>query len=689
MNRSAMLAGVLGATTVAIAVAGLWLSWLTRSTPVPPEMDLANPVLFPGWLAFTAVGVLLATQRSSNAIGWLLLAVALLWQLHGLTGVYRIAALLENPGWPGGAWAAWAWDWTWAPGILAVFLVPLYFPTGRLPSRRWLPVTVALVVGAALVALSVALRSGPLPNTPMLLNPAAIEGSASFFEGLEAAGNLLFVVGVLGALAVPAIRYRRAGPIERHQLKWFAVAVVLVFVTWVAAEVLQAAGARPTVLEALRLLPLIAFPVAIGIAIRQYRLYDIDVVLHRSIIYGTLAAGIGVLYLVVVAGLGSAAGVSSGGRVWLSVLATALAAVAFAPLRIRLDRVASRIVYGERLTPYEGLRSVIVGSTGSSADAGALMEIARTVVQAASASSSEVWVRLGSELRLGAMWPDDTEPAVTSMALPQPEDHPAELDTGARLYPVHRHGRVLGAITVTFPRGETLSAAGDALLRDIASAAWLILDHAQLAGELRASHQRLVTAQDAERRRVERDLHDGAQQRLLELALTLGRAREEATRRDHEHTVTALDEAGQQLRTAITELRDLARGIYPEILGSRGLVPALESLAERAPLPVVIEATGARRDDPRAESTAYFVAAEALTNVIKHAHATQVIVTVEQDQHSLRLSVADDGVGGADPDGTGLRGLSDRVAALGGTVQVSSVPDRGTCIRIELPCESH
>jgi signal transduction histidine kinase len=202
--------------------------------------------------------------------------------------------------------------------------------------------------------------------------------------------------------------------------------------------------------------------------------------------------------------------------------------------------------------------------------------------------------------------------------------------------------------------------------------------------ELRASRARLVEAGDAERRRLERDLHDGAQARLVALALLLGGARARAGA-DRE-LADLLDRAVEELQTSLGELRELARGIHPAVLTDRGLEPALRALAARAPVPVSVQAPGERLPGP-IESAAYFVVSEALTNVAKYARASRATVTVRRANAGLTVEVADDGVGGADAGaGSGLRGLADRVAALDGTLTVHSPAGRGTRLRAVIPC---
>ncbi len=202
--------------------------------------------------------------------------------------------------------------------------------------------------------------------------------------------------------------------------------------------------------------------------------------------------------------------------------------------------------------------------------------------------------------------------------------------------------------------------------------------------ELRASRVRLVNAGDAERRRLERDLHDGAQARLVSVTLLLGRVR--LMVEDREEAAAMLDRAQSELRTGLAELRELARGIHPAVLVQRGLEPAIAALASRAPVPVTVQAEEERLPPP-VEIAAYFVVSEALTNVAKYAQASSASVSVRRAGDVLRVEVADDGVGGADASrGSGLRGLADRVAALDGTIAVDSPAGGGTRVRVEIPC---
>ncbi|HEY3530673.1 MAG TPA: histidine kinase [Nocardioides sp.] len=259
--------------------------------------------------------------------------------------------------------------------------------------------------------------------------------------------------------------------------------------------------------------------------------------------------------------------------------------------------------------------------------------------------------------------------------------------SGRRTTMVERHGHPLAALVHDV-------ALDPDLVRATAAAAGMALDNERLHAELRAqleevraSRERIVLAGDAERRRVERDLHDGAQQRLLALSLALRTARRQLGNGEQSLVADTLERTGQELATAIDELRELARGIHPTVLTDAGLGPAVAMVAGRVPVPVDV-AVGDERYPPPVEATAYFVVSEALANVTKHSHATHAGVAVARVGDHLHVEVCDDGRGGADPGrGSGLAGLRDRVIAVGGTLSFESEPGAGTVVRVDLPCQ--
>jgi len=675
-------AWILGLCGLAMTVAGVVLAISLRDVRVPAGIEpgpSAGFVLI--WLSFLLPGLLLVINRLRNPVGWILMGIALAWQINSLAGLARIAALdagaLDPP-----LWAAWVWDILWIPAIALVPLLFLVFPDGRLPSRRWRWLLYLLVTAAVLQLIALGLRPGPFTNTPVT-NPLGVAVIEPVADLVLSASSLGFVIAALGAAAAPIVRYRTADVIERYQLKWFLAAVIVVIVAWTVGSALQAAGVAPAVLTYVRTVPLVALPLATALAVLRHRLYDIDVVLNRGLVYASLAALIGGIYLVTVIGVGALVGLRDSGGV-LPLAATAIAALAFQPARQRLQRLANLAVYGQPLSPYEVLSSFSTRMSGAYAAGDAPAAMASTVGEALPVATCDIWLRGRRHLHLAASWPTPRS-GVDPVAWPD-DELPDVLPGSDKVYPVRHDNRLLGAIAVSHQPGAPLLETEDRLLIDLAAAAWLVLDNAQLVSELRASRQRLVAAQDTQRRRIERDLHDGAQHRLLELALSLRLAREESKRHCNPALTGSIATAEIQLRSALGELRDLARGIHPAILTERGLPAALSSLADRAPLPVTVVADGIGRLPSTIETTVYFVAAETLSNVIKHAGASAVTISLGVSNGQLELLVTDDGSGGADPGGPGLSGVADRVAAIGGRLTVASPPGDGTMLKVVLPC---
>jgi signal transduction histidine kinase len=263
---------------------------------------------------------------------------------------------------------------------------------------------------------------------------------------------------------------------------------------------------------------------------------------------------------------------------------------------------------------------------------------------------------------------------------------PKTLD-GDAAFPVTHREELLGAISVRMPRGEPLTQAGERLISEVASQAGLVLSNARLIEELRASRHRLVAAQDEERRRIERNIHDGAQQQLVALAVKL-RLAESLVGSDDERARVMLDELQAETSTVVQDLRDLARGIYPPLLAERGLPAALEAQARKAAVPTTVEADGIGRFPQQVESAVYFSVLEALQNVAKYARATSAHIGLAADRQSLVFSITDDGKG-FDPAergyGTGLQGMADRLDAVGGRLEIRSAPRVGTTVSGSIP----
>jgi signal transduction histidine kinase len=520
----------------------------------------------------------------------------------------------------------------------------------------------------------------------------ATAGWSDPFEGFDVAAGTLgdlgwiaIVIAVFGQIVALVlsvvslvVRYRGSTADERLQLKWFVSAAAIAALAFSVGFFVDSA-----VVSAIVSISLVFLYVAIGIAMLKHNLYDIDLIINKTITYGAIAAFITAIYVIVVVVIGAFIGVTEG----VSLLATAVVAVAFQPIRRRAQQFANRLVYGERATPYEVLSrfSEHVGETYSGEDI--LVRMARLLAEGTGATSAVVWLRVGDEVRPAATWPTN---GAMATAIPLTAHEPPVVDGATASIPVRHQRELLGLLTVTKPPYEPLSPVEEKLVADLAGQAGLVLANSRLIEDLRASRQRMVAAQDAERRRLERNLHDGAQQQLVALAVRLRLARTTASK-DLAEADRMLEQLEGDVSDALENLRELARGVYPPLLADRGLAAAIEAQARRSPVPVRVEADGIGRYPQELETAFYFCTLEALQNAAKYAEANEVAVRLAEDHGELVLSIRDDGRGfdrAATPLGAGLQNMADRLAALGGTLTVRSRPGAGTTIEGRAPAGS-
>jgi len=614
------------------------------------------------------VGYVLASRRPANRIGWLFLAGGLVIGLTAFSRGYALHALLVAAGsWPAGRASAWLAKWIWVlPGALLPFVF-LIFPTGRLRSRRWLPAAWFAAGVAALTAVVEMVDATRFWSHP--LTQRALAAPAG-----QAPALLLLTVATAISVAAAVVRFARSSGEERMQLKWFAAAAVLAAVTFTASSLTNSAVVN--VLPGVAVSCLLA---AITIAVLKYRLYDIDLVISKAVLYGSLAMFITAVYVGLVAGVGTLVG--GDGRPLLAAFAAAVVAIAFQPARQWAGRLANRVVYGRRATPYQVLSDFArrIGGTYSSEDV--LHQMARIVAAGTGADQVVVWLRLDDELcaetSAGAS-PDSARLRVDDGVMPP-------VPGSDMTVPIVHHDGLLGAISIRMPKAEPLRPAGQQLVRDVASQAGLALANAALIEDLRASRQRLVSAQDEARRLLERNIHDGAQQDLVAMAIKL-RLAVDAVSDDPARQV--IDELQADAARALANLRDLARGIYPPLLADHGLVAALNAQVSRSTIPVAIDADGIGRFGQDAEVAVYFCCLEALQNMAKHAMASAARIRLQAEDGVIGFSVSDDGLGydvRHTPLGSGQRNMADRLAALGGRLEVRSTPGHGTTITGHLP----
>ncbi len=430
------------------------------------------------------------------------------------------------------------------------------------------------------------------------------------------------------------------------------------------------------------------FPVSIGIAVLRFHLYDLDVVVRKAVVYAALAVFATLVYLGLVVGLGAWLG---RGDSFLTMVAAVVVAILFQPVRVRLTRFANRLVYGKRATPYEILAEFSERVGDAYADADVLPRMARVLGEGIGAERADVWLAVDDELRDVAAWPVDVDVS-TPLAL---ADGTVPVVEGAdRVFPVEQAGELLGALAVRKPASEPFSPADEKLMGDLAGQAGLVLRNVRLTedlkarlDELKAAQKRLVSAQDEGRRRLERNIHDGAQQQLVALAVKLKLA-DGLIERDTTKAHELLAQLQGETHSALEDLRDLARGIYPPLLADKGLAAALEAQARKSGLPVTLRADGVGRYPQAAEAAVYFSCLEALQNVAKYAEASSVVIELAEREGRICFTVTDDGRGfdrSANGYGTGLQGIADRLGALEGGVTVTSSPGHGTTLAGDLP----
>jgi signal transduction histidine kinase len=633
-------------------------------------------------VAYSTVGAILASRNPENPIGAIMIVVALAFGLGFASEGYATLALETHPGaLPFGAVAAWFGTWVYAVILFGLPLLGLLYPSGRVVGPRWRPVPWIVLGLAALASLGTALTPGLMtPETAFAVeNPFGIGGLGPVLQFAGVAGWIGLMVSIPVAIASLVVRYRRSEGEARQQIRWLvfvAIAVIASLLITLAMALSMGEGFERSVGPQIAfgvIFSLIALgvPAAIGVAILKYRLYDLDLVIKKTVVYAILA--------VLVFGLGTAgAWAATGFLFWFSDSAyTFLFAgigLGFAlwPLRRLATRIADRLVYGRRATPYQVLTEFSGRVAESYAVDDVLERMAQVLADAVGAETSTVWLGAGGRARPGATWPREEEP---DGSLP------------ADAIEVRHQGEVLGALSVRMPARDPMTPGKGRLIRDLAAQAGLVLRNAGLIDDLKASRQRLVAAQDQERRRLERNIHDGAQQQLVALAVKL-RLVDSLIGKDESRAHALVADLQTESNQALEDLRDLARGIYPPLLADKGLGAALESQARRSPVPVSLEADGIGRYPQEAEAAVYFSCLEALQNVAKYAGASSVTVRLAQSNGSLTFSVSDDGRGfdaATASRGSGLQGIADRLAALGGGLTIRSAPGDGTTVAGRLP----
>jgi signal transduction histidine kinase len=662
-------------------------------------------------LAFPTVGALIASRLPTNPIGWIFCGSGLLHIGQRFTTAYADYALLENFAFPGGEVMAWFSTLVAYKGtVLAGVFVMLLFPNGRLLSRRWRILAWMAVCGAALTELYAAFYPRDLPTHGYVANPFGIVGviggritTYEFFTASALVGEGLLLTSILAALFSLFVRLHRARGDERQQLKWFLYAAVpagvgfgFVFLSFILANFTEVVfgtllipfwGIDEYILNVAEF-TLLVVPVFTYIAILRYRLYDIDVVINRTLLYGSLSACIVGIYVLAVVALGAL--FQTQGNIAVSLLATGLVAVLFQPLRSRLQRGVNRLMYGERDDPY-----AVISRLGKSLEAAlapdtVLPTVVKTIAQALKLPYAAILLKEGEGFR-------------TAASYGSPRGEPEALPL------VYQRVEIGRLVIATRAPGEGFSGADRRLLEDLARQAEVAVHAVRLTADLQRSRERLVTTREEERRRLRRDLHDGLGPTLASFALKVDAARKLVSRKP-EDAEMLLSRLKEQTQDTVTDVRRLVYGLRPPALDDLGLVAAIRQQAESQGFVAYEDFSGAAGDAVSGESglvfsleapgdmptlpaavevAAYRIAQEAITNVARHAHAKTCRVRLSVDRGSgvLEVEITDDGAGVPEVRvaGVGLSSMRERAEELGGTLAVEPKPEGGTRVLARLP----
>ncbi len=663
----------LGAVALAGAGALLLLGWTWLSfVPWNPAARPSTPDLVANWMSLgllALLGVRIVQREPRHPIGWVMVSMVALDGLVTFAEAYAQVGLLR-PGarLPGAPAALVLSDASWVLAFAGLTLLVLLFPDGRPPGARW---RVLVWVGGVAFAgswVGATFQPGtldaPFDRVQNPVGAAWLGGGGQFAVGAV----VIAMFGcMLAATVAVVLRYRRSVGVERLQMRWLAFAAGLLPMALGVCVVLQAATGELDAVSVVFDVAMVAIPAAVGVAVLRYRLYDIDRLISRTVLYAALSVLLFASFVLTAALVAVATG---RGSTWTTAIAAAVSIAVLRPLRNRLQGPIDRRFDRTR---FEGLATVDHFLDNLRADRTDPDGIEDVLRQALGDPGLRVWLWLAERRE----WVDIHGRPATEHNL-HPEEAVTRLDHG-------------GAPLAIVAPGRSASARPD-LLAGVLDRARLAIEIARLRAEVSAtvgdveqSRKRIVEAGYEERRSLERDLHDGAQQRLVSLGLSLRRLQRSLPSQAR-ILEPALDQAVDEIGHAITDLRRIASGIRPARLDD-GLAAALEDLARHTPIPVTVTVP-TQRVPPTIEAAAYYVACEAITNAVKHADATHITVHAERRNGSLHLLVADDGIGGAlIRPGTGLAGLVDRVCAHGGTLAVDSHPGTGTRMEALLPCE--
>lgn len=637
-------------------------------------------------ITYCVVGALVASRHPRNPIGWMFCTIGFFSALNMLSSGYALYSelSLKSDSLPGANLARWLTFWIWIPNILfPITFLLLLFPDGKLLSARWRSIALAAGFGLVGITGSIAFHPGPLENMGFIgSNPYGISGGETVINALLTLAVPLLLIGVFGSIASIIVRFRRAVGIERMQLRWLAVAGVLVIVGNILGGIFWWLWGDNPIAQELSIvitdITIVNIVIATGVAILRYRLWDIHIIVNRTLVFGSLTAIVIGIYVIIVGSLGML--LQTGGSLPISLLGTGIIAVLFQPLRERLQRSVNRLMYGERDDPYAVLGRLSAQLEVVAASQSVLPTLVETVAEALKLPYVAISLKEGNQFATVA------EYNRSSVAVSQDKD---DLKILPLIYQLETIGQLL---LVPRASGETFSQTDLRLLETIARQAGVAAYNVRLTQDLQHSRERLVTTREEERRRLRRDLHDGLGPVLATIAVGMDAIRNLAD--NPEATRTLATEIKAQAQAALEDIRRIAYDLRPPILDEFGLIGALkhyiESINQSNELQITFEHSKPLSNLPAAiEVAVYRIALEALTNVQRHAQASKCLVRVWADR-DISLEIADDGRGIAQSNhaGVGLHAMRERAAELGGMCTIQSRQSGGTAVLVQLPLQA-
>ncbi|MFV0317204.1 MAG: sensor histidine kinase [Microthrixaceae bacterium] len=635
-------------------------------------------------LTFVAVGALLTVRRPGNWIGPLLMWFGLGFEVIGSMGIVVEPLDVSDTT---QAWLLLSSETLFALANWPLIAIFALFPHGQVRTRRmrlFLVATFAYAVALAVVSF-LATPASIAGSIDDLVHPFVDESTADTMLAVKDAMFAISIVFLLGAAFTNVGKWRRGDAVERRQIGWLAFGGVTYVVVAALNTLVGTEHYSEDVFLLIDAIGVVLIPGAIAIAILRYGLYEIDTIVNRSLIFTTLAAFIGGVYVLIVLGVSRIVGDTS---IEASIVATVVVALAFQPVRGRVVQWANRLVYGERATPYQVLQQ-FARQSAAGTDVDALPRIPELLAAGCGADAATVWIRDADTFRTAALWPDDASDRTLAAAegFYDPQSDISQ--------PVFHDGELLGGISLSKPSSEPPTPGDEELVRSLASGLGLTLRNNRLTASLRlrlaeleASRERVLAAADDARRALESELDRGAQQTLVAIKVMLGPLRVTAERADAPKTGSLLGQLEEQTGTAISSIREFAAGVYPPLLEAEGLEVALSHRTATAAVPTELSAVGLDRYPREVEAAVYFTVLEALQNTSKYASAHHATVTLSNGGDELRFEVCDDGTGfdvSSAERGAGLSGMADRIDTVGGTIEIISTPGEGTRVAGRIP----